>query len=100
MSLSIAMWRRWVFYHLKGVKPWGRVTADETERIFLAQYDNIYVTFEKDRKVKSGDIFYLYRESEDLDHPLTGSDVGTVVLFTGKNCPEEKVSERSSKRRS
>ena len=54
-----------------GVKPWGRVTADETERIFLAQYDNIYVTFEKDRKVKPGDIFYLYRESDDLDHPIT-----------------------------
>jgi len=85
------------FLSPEGVKPWGRVTADETERIFLAQYDNIYVTFEKDRKVKSGDIFYLYRESEDLDHPLTGSDVGTVVLFLGKIVLKEKVSERSFK---
>ena len=85
------------FLSPEGVKPWGRVTADETERIFLAQYDNIYVTFEKDRKVKPGDIFYLYRESEDLDHPLTGSDVGTVVLFLGKIVLKEKVSERSFK---
>jgi LysM domain len=80
-----------------GVKPWGRVTADETERIFLAQYDNIYVTFEKDRKVKPGDIFNLYRESDDLDHPLTGSDVGTVVLFLGKIVLKEKVSGQSFK---
>ena len=80
-----------------GVKPWGRVTADETERIFLAQYDNIYVTFEKDRQVKPGDIFNLYRESDGLDHPLTGSDVGTVVLFLGKIVLKEKVSEHSFK---
>ena len=70
-----------------GVKPWGRVTADETERIFLAQYDNIYVTFEKDRQVKPGDIFNLYRES----------DVGTVVLFLGKIVLKEKVGEYSFK---
>ena len=80
-----------------GAKPWGRVTADETERIFLAQYDNIYVTFEKDRKVKPGDIFNLYRESDSLDHPLTGSDVGTVVLFLGKIVLKGKVSETSFK---
>jgi len=80
-----------------GVKPWGRVTADETERIFLAQYDNIYVTFEKDRQVKPGDIFNLYRESDDQDHPLTGSDVGTVVLFLGKIVLKEKVGEYSFK---
>ena len=85
------------FLSPEGVKPWGRVTADETERIFLAQYDNIYVTFEKDRKVKPGDIFNLYRESDDLDHPLTGSDVGTVVLFLGKIVLKEKVSEHSFK---
>ena len=79
------------------VKPWGRVTADETERIFLAQYDNIYVTFGKDRQVKPGDIFNLYRESDELDHPLTGSDVGTVVLFLGKIVLKEKVGEYSFK---
>lgn len=85
------------FLSPQGVKPWGRVTADETERIFLAQYDNIYVTFEKDRQVKPGDIFNLYRESDALDHPLTGSDVGTVVLFLGKIVLKEKVGEYSFK---
>jgi hypothetical protein len=85
------------FLSPEGAKPWGRVTADETERIFLAQYDNIYVTFEKDRKVKPGDMFNLYRESEEQDHPLTGSDVGTVVAFLGKIVLKEKVGEYSFK---
>ncbi|OQY45849.1 MAG: hypothetical protein B6240_08125 [Desulfobacteraceae bacterium 4572_87] len=85
------------FLSPEGVKPWGRVTADETERIFLAQYDNIYVTFDKDRKVKPGDMFNLYRESEGQDHPITGSDVGTVVLFLGKIVLKEKVGEYSFK---
>ncbi len=75
------------------VKPWGHVTADETERIFLAKHDTIYVTFEKDRKVKPGDAFNLYRESDKLDHPLTGKNVGTVILFLGKIVLEEQVSE-------
>ena len=85
------------FLSPEGVKPWGRVTADETERIFLAQYDNIYVTFEKDRQVKHGDIFYLYRESDDLDHPVSGSSVGTAILFLGKIVLKEKVGEYSFK---
>ncbi|MBW2707810.1 MAG: LysM peptidoglycan-binding domain-containing protein [Deltaproteobacteria bacterium] len=75
------------------VKPWGHVTADETERIFLAQYDNVYVTLGKDRKAKPGDIFYLYRESDDLAHPASGDSVGTTVLFLGKIVLKEKVSE-------
>ena len=81
------------FLSPEGVKPWGRVTSDETERIFLAQYDNIYVTFEENRKVKPGDIFNLYRESDNLDHPLTGSNVGTVVLFLGKIVLKEKINK-------
>lgn len=85
------------FLSPEGVKPWGYVTSDETERIFLGQYDTVYVTFEKDRKVKPGDAFNLYRESEDLDHPLTGANVGTVVLFLGRVVLKEQVSENSFK---
>ena len=75
------------------VTPWGYVTSDETERIFLANYDTVYVTIEKGRKVKPGDSFNLYRESDDLDHPLTGADVGTVVSFLGRLVLKEEVNE-------
>ncbi len=80
-----------------GVKPWGIIASDETERIFLGQYDNVYVTFEKDRKVKPGDIFNVYRASEALDDPLGGSSVGTAVLFLGKLVLKKKVGEDSFK---
>ncbi|HKI48156.1 MAG TPA: LysM domain-containing protein, partial [Desulfobacteria bacterium] len=58
-----------------GVKPWGVIASDETERIFLGQYDDVYVTFEKGRKVKPGDIFNIYRESDSLDNPIGGGSV-------------------------
>ncbi len=80
-----------------GVKPWGIIASDETERIFLGQYDNVYVTFEKGRKVKPGDIFNIYRESDSLDNPLGGGSVGTAILFLGKLVLKKKVSEDSFK---
>jgi len=79
------------------VKPWGFVTADETERIFLGEGDNVYVTFEKDRGVKPGDLFNLIRETDALDHPLGGGSVGHAVVFLGKLVLKEKVSENSFK---
>ena len=75
------------------VRPWGYVTSDETERIFLATNDTVFVTFEKGRKVKPGDAFNLYSESEDLEHPFTGENVGTVVAIKGRLVLKEAVSE-------
>jgi hypothetical protein len=80
-----------------GVKPWGVIASDETERIFLGQYDDVYVTFEKGRKVKPGDIFNIYRESDSLDNPIGGGSVGTAVLCLGQLVLKKKVSEDSFK---
>jgi len=80
-----------------GVIPWGLIASDETERIFLGRYDNVYVRFEKDRKVKPGDIFNIYRESDSLNDPLGGGSVGTAVLLLGKLVLKKKVSEDSFK---
>jgi len=85
------------FLSLEGLKPWGIIASDETERIFLGQYDNVYVTFDKDRKVKPGDIFNIYRESDSLDNPLGGGSVGTAILFLGELVLKKKVSENSFK---
>lgn len=79
------------------VKPWGVIASDETERIFLGQYDNVYVTFEKSRKVKIGDIFNVYRESDCLGHPIDLGSVGYTVLCLGRLVLKEKVGENSFK---
>lgn len=66
------------------VNPWGHLFADETERIFLAEGDTVYVAFDKGHNVKPGDLFTVYKSSRELDHPLTGSDLGYVISFLGR----------------
>ena len=78
------------------VTPWGRISADETERIFLAKYDKVFVLFEKDRKVKPGDRFTLYRQSENLGNILTESDVAHEVTFLGTIVLLAQVPEREN----
>ncbi len=72
------------FLSSEGVSPWGRLFADETERIFLAEGDTVYVAFDKGHNVKPGDLFTVYKSSRELDHPLTGRDLGYVVSFMGR----------------
>ena len=72
------------FLSSEEVSPWGHLFADETERIFLAEGDTVYVAFDKGHNVKPGDLFTVYKSSRELDHPLTGSDLGYVVSFLGR----------------
>jgi len=73
------------------VSPWGHLFADETERLFLAEGDMVYVAFDKGRNVKPGDIFTIYKSSRELDHPLTGRDLGYVVSFSGRVVLKKEV---------
>jgi len=66
------------------VIPWGHLFADETERIFLGEGDTVYVAFDKGHNVKPGDLFTIYKSSHELDHPLTGRDLGYVISFLGR----------------
>jgi|GEM_PF-1353508 len=66
------------------VNPWGHLFADETERLLLAEGDTVYVAFDKGHNVKPGDLFTVYKSSRELDHPLSGRDLGYVVSFLGR----------------
>ena len=72
------------FLSSEEVSPWGHLFADETERIFLAEGDTVYVAFDKGHNVKPGDLFTVYKSSRELDHPLSGRDLGYVVSFLGR----------------
>ena len=39
------------------LSPWGYLFADETERIFLAEGDTVYVAFNKGLNLMPGDVF-------------------------------------------
>jgi len=72
------------FLSIDGVKPWGRIHSDETERLFLAQGDRVYVAFESLHRVKPGDLFTVYSGSDSVAHPFSGRDMGVVITFLGK----------------
>ncbi|MBW1769211.1 MAG: hypothetical protein JRJ65_19470 [Deltaproteobacteria bacterium] len=73
------------------VSPWGRLFADETERLLLAEGDTVYVAFDKGHNVKPGDLFTVYKSSRELDHPLSGCDLGYVVSFLGRVVLKKEV---------
>ncbi|MBL7171282.1 MAG: hypothetical protein ISS68_00410 [Desulfobacteraceae bacterium] len=79
------------FLSVEEVKPWGKLFADETEKLLLAKGDTVYVAFEKGHHIKPGDLFTVYRSSQELDHPLTGSDMGYVISFLGRLVLEKEV---------
>ena len=49
----------------------------------LGEYDEIYIEFGVDTKVKRGERFTIYREEEELDHPETGDLVGHRIRHLG-----------------
>ena len=73
------------------VKPWGNIFSDETERIFLAGGDTVYVAFKKGHHIKPGDLFTVFHSSSELEHPLAGSDMGYVVSFLGRLVLKQEV---------
>ncbi|MFO7984848.1 MAG: hypothetical protein R6U38_03225 [Desulfatiglandaceae bacterium] len=76
-----------------GVKPWGKIHSDETERLFLAQGDTVYVAFESGGDVKPGDLFTVYSGSDSVAHPLSGGDTGVVISYLGKVMLKSQVNE-------
>jgi hypothetical protein len=73
------------------VTPCGHLFADETERILLAGGDTVYVAFEKGHNVKPGDLFTVFESSSELEHPLTGKDLGYVISFSGRVVLKKEV---------
>jgi hypothetical protein len=82
------------FLSPEAVKPWGHLFSDETERILLARGDTVYVAFEKGHDVKPGDLYTVFKSSSELEHPLTGRDLGYVISFLGRIVLKKEVNPR------
>ncbi len=72
------------FLSPKEVKPSGHLFSDETEKILLARGDTVYVAFEKGHDVKPGDLYTVFNSSSELEHPLSGKDIGYVITYLGR----------------
>lgn len=57
---------------------WAREDHDT-----LGEYDEIYVEFGVDTKVKRGERFTIYRYGDELEHPITGDLVGHRIRHLG-----------------
>ena len=65
------------------VSPWGGLFSSYSEKLMLGNGDKVVVRFEKDKDVKPGDKFTVYASSSMISHPITGKDLGYVLLFHG-----------------
>ena len=61
----------------------GQIKWAREQHQTLGEYDEIYVEFGVDTKVKRGDRFTIYREEDELEHPETGDLVGHRIRHLG-----------------
>lgn len=71
------------FLNRQEVTPWGNLFSSYSEKLMLGNGDKVVVRFEKDKDVKPGDKFTIYASSSMLSHPITGKDLGYVLIFHG-----------------
>lgn len=61
----------------------GQIKWAREQHETLGEYDEIYIEFGVDTKVKRGERFTIYREEAELDHPETGDLVGHRIRHLG-----------------
>ncbi len=61
----------------------GEVRYSREEKALLSQTDEVYIEFKTARRVKAGDLYLLYRVEEEVEHPVTGKDLGYKVRYLG-----------------
>jgi LysM repeat protein len=71
------------------ISPWGVVFASNEKKMILSKGDTAYVLFEKDKNIKTGDIFSIGTSSRLLKNPVNGDDLGYVFSVIGKLVIEE-----------
>jgi hypothetical protein len=61
----------------------GEIKNSFEEKIFLSEFDDVYVKFEDPKKVRKGDKFLIYRILGNVKHPLTGEQLGYKIEYVG-----------------
>ena len=61
----------------------GKIVYARESHDTLAQYDEVYISFRKDIKVRRGEKFTIYRNAGKVKHPHTGKTVGWKVVHLG-----------------
>jgi hypothetical protein len=81
------------FLSTQKVEPWGWILSGEAERVVVAEGDIIYVSIKRERDIKPGSQFTIYKESRLVKHPLSEKPSGYVISFLGRVSIIERVKE-------
>jgi hypothetical protein len=60
------------------------IAGRETEREALGEGDVIFLNQGRDRGLAAGDQFAILRQARDVEHPITGEDLGVFVRRLGR----------------
>lgn len=85
------------FLSIKGVRPWGHIISDESERVILYEGDTVYVAMERKAQTKPGDLFTVYRQTPLHDYPQSSGDRGHLISFLGRIVLKEQLKDRGKK---
>ena len=62
----------------------GRIAGSFAESKMLSFPDTIYIQFKNRGDVQVGSEYVIFRTAEEIEHPVTGADVGFLTHFLGK----------------
>jgi LysM domain len=84
--------RREFFVPAEKLEDAGQVLNSPEEKVLLADGDRAYV---KLKKGGPGDTLQVFRKMRELRHPITGSNLGVLVLLTGEVRVDQTGKEQS-----
>ena len=61
----------------------GEITNSRLPREMLVREDDAYVRFSTAKRVKTGDLFVIYRVEGEITHPVTGDSLGFWIRYLG-----------------
>jgi hypothetical protein len=61
----------------------GKIRYSREEKVYLGQYDEVYLEFYIPKKIKRGEEFTIYQVEKKITHPLTKKMVGYKVRHLG-----------------
>ncbi|MGQ0507835.1 MAG: LysM peptidoglycan-binding domain-containing protein [Myxococcaceae bacterium] len=71
------------FVTSKELQESGRIDSSFSEMEMLSTFDTVYLQFKQKGSVKLGDRYVIFRTVQEVEHPISGRDVGYLTQFLG-----------------
>ncbi len=95
MGYDFYNFRRDGFIAYRELKHSGDLSNSPVENIFLSEGDAVYLKPKKDHKFKLGQKYQIFRSQGEVEHPVTGDDLGVKIEILGQ-CEVLKLSKHAA----